>query len=100
MRKTYNLIDSLVAIVQTVCAVGLISTLVGCGSPSETTRDPHTTSSNVTYYYDAEANICYGAVHNQSSSAFGVPCNEQVMAIANNAPTTQREIARCDFQLY
>ena len=99
MKRTYNLIDSLVAIVQTICAVGLIGSLLsGCtpvDSSIEGTAEAPNTMVDFTYYQDPRTGICFALVFNRYEGATSVECTPKVMALIRGpAPTIAPEAVR------
>ncbi len=98
MRKTYNLIDGLVVTIQTICAVGLIGTLLGGCTPIdpsvEGSQGSPNTDTNVTYYQDPRTDVCFGALQNRLEGTFSVECTPKVLALIYGPTQQEPEIAR------
>lgn len=98
MRKTYNLIDSLVAIVQGICAVGLVGSLLSGCTPVDAAVEGTATEPNIeqdiTYYQDPRTEVCIGVIYNRYEGAFSVECTPKVMALIRGEQPIQPEIGR------
>lgn len=64
--------------------VGVSLLITGCEPAKQ--EEVKLTKGGATYFYDPDANVCYGALYNKAENAFGVECTPTVMALAGVKP--------------